>query len=53
MTSLAWRASEIGLLVNDAHLGCVSSITKMLSDNTMQAAVSSENCGLFTAPTAS
>jgi hypothetical protein len=53
MTSLDLCASEIGFLVKKAHLSCVSNMTLITSENTMQAAVSSVNCGLLVAPTAS
>lgn len=43
----------IGRLVNVRHLACVSSMTLIDSLHTMQAAVSSENCGLFWKPSAS
>ena len=40
-------ASAIVRAVNRAHLACVRSMTMMVSDRTMQAAVSSLNLGLF------
>ena len=47
-------ASEgIGRLVKVFHLSWVSSITKIVSESTMQAAVSSVNCGLLAKPSAS
>ena len=50
-TSLA-VAGGIGRSVKVRHFSWVSSITKMLSLHTMQAAVSSVNCGLFSNPSA-
>ena len=52
-TALVLWVSAICFDVNCLYLSWVSSITWMVSDNTMQAAVSSVNCGLFLAPTAS
>jgi lactoylglutathione lyase len=46
-------ASAIGRAVKLRYLSCVSSMTKIVSENTMQAAVSSENCGFLVPPTAS
>lgn len=42
----------IGRLVKPRHLSWVSSITKIASLQTMQAAVSSVNCGLLLKPSA-
>ena len=52
-TSLVSCASAIGLGVNCRNLSWVSSITWMVSEKTMQAAVSSLNCSFFAAPIAS
>lgn len=46
-------ASAIGFGVNWRNLSWVSSMAKMVSEKTMQLAVSSLNCGFLTAPTAS
>ena len=52
-TSLVVFASAIFLGVNWRNLSCVSSIAWMVSEKTMQEAVSSQNCSFFWAPTAS
>ena len=49
-TSLVARASAIALGVNWRNLSWVSSMTWMVSETTMQAPVSSLNCGFFVAP---
>src|SRR5262249_44682607 len=56
MQSSTWLevlASTIFLEVKCRYLSCVISIAWMVSENTMQDAVSSENCGFLTAPIAS
>ena len=49
----AAAGSAIGRGVNCLNLSCVRIMTWMLSENVMQAAVSSVNFGSFTAPSAS
>src|SRR5262249_30357349 len=56
MQSSSWLdvlASTIFFDVNCRYLSCVISIAWMVSENTMQEAVSSENCSFLTAPIAS
>jgi hypothetical protein len=51
-TSLEVLASAIFFGVNWRNLSWVSSMAWMVSENTMQEAVSSQNCSFFSAPTA-
>src|SRR4051794_14138666 len=51
-TWLVVLASAICLVVNCRYFSWVNSITWMVSENTMQDAVSSQNCALLTAPIA-
>ena len=51
-TSLEVLASAIFFGVNCLNLSWVSSIAWMVSENTMQDAVSSQNCGFLAAPIA-
>src|SRR3546814_9077942 len=52
MTSLL-SLGGMGRVVKVFHLSCVSSITRIVSDSTMQAAVSSVKRGSFVKPSAS